>query len=401
MPGTVLGALLLGDGPPSRQPVETKTNYAWHRFLVLVIFGAFFCSQALAQDKRPDEAAPAPSAPLKQPWATKGPPPTLPPGGVKLDQKLTRTWQIGIKVKAVGGDVASVVGTIPIPLEWPEQTVKLLKQEVDEDVRIEYRSVDPGIRQMVVRFPKIIEDTELQAVLTLEVTKYSLAAPDDPSRFRIPKKVPGPVTKYLGPSPLIETQNGTLRTFVKEALAEAKPADGELTGWKTAETLFDAVRARVKLDAQQEMGAAAAFKNGLAEREDLNAIFVAACRIAKIPARMVWVSDNCYTEFFLEDETGQGHWLPAHVSRIDREIGYVSSQSAILEKGDNFKVYERKEPLRFVPEFLRGSSAEGGKPKVVFVRKLEKIAYDDGEAIPEEAPEETPDDPASEESSKE
>lgn len=344
-----------------------------------------------------DAATPAEDLP-RQPWESKGPPPTLPEGGVKYDQRLTKRWLIGIKVKATGGDVATVVGTAPIPLDWPEQRVKLVSQDISEGVRVEYRSLDPGLRQMVVRFPKIPDGEELHAILTLQVTKYSLAAPDDFTKFRIPKSPPAAVKKYLGQSPLIEIQNTKVRGFVKDALAAAKPEDSELSAWQTVGTLFDAVRAAVKLESRQEMGAANALKEGAAEREDLNALFVAACRIAKIPARMVWVSDDCYTEFFLEDDKGVGHWLPAHVSRRDRELGYVTSQSAILEKGDNFSVFERKgKQLRFVPEFLRGSSSEGGKPKVEFVRKFEKRKYDD--PAPEETDEAAPEMEAAEEDS--
>ena len=48
-------------------------------------------------------------------------------------------------------------------------------------------------------------------------------------------------------------------------------------------------------------GAIGALRDGKADREDLNATFVAVCRAAKIPARMVWAMDFCYAEFYLEE----------------------------------------------------------------------------------------------------
>jgi len=43
-----------------------------------------------------------------------------------------------------------------------------------------------------------------------------------------------------------------------------------------------------------------------------------------------------------------------------------------LQKGDNIRVPERKEPYRFVPEFFTGKKALG-KPQVEFVRRLEPV----------------------------
>ena len=42
----------------------------------------------------------------------------------------------------------------------------------------------------------------------------------------------------------------------------------------------------------------------------------------------------------------------------------------ILQKGDNFKVPEKKERQRYVAEFLRGNNRRGGgRPVVTFVRE--------------------------------
>jgi hypothetical protein len=48
-----------------------------------------------------------------------------------------------------------------------------------------------------------------------------------------------------------------------------------------------------------------------------------------------------------------------------KEFGGINERQPILQKGDNFKVPEEKQPVRFVPEFLKGS---GGRPDVEFVR---------------------------------
>ncbi len=131
--------------------------------------------------------------------------------------------------------MATVVATVPIPLDWPEQRVKLVKQDISEEVRVEYRSIDPGLRQMVVRFPKIPDGEELHAILTLQVPKYSLAAPGRFLKFRIAKSPPAAVKKYLQPSPLIESQNGKIREFVKERPRRGQARRRRTIGWQTVE----------------------------------------------------------------------------------------------------------------------------------------------------------------------
>ncbi len=48
--------------------------------------------------------------------------------------------------------------------------------------------------------------------------------------------------------------------------------------------------------------------------EAMTSLFVALCRANKIPARVVWVTDHSYPEFYLVDEKQQGRWLPCQIS---------------------------------------------------------------------------------------
>ena len=54
-----------------------------------------------------------------------------------------------------------------------------------------------------------------------------------------------------------------------------------------------------------------------------------------------------------------------------REFGSMPDTRAILQKGDNFRVPEKKEPQRYVAEFLSVKSIKGtGKPEVRFIREV-------------------------------
>jgi hypothetical protein len=100
-------------------------------------------------------------------------------------------------------------------------------------------------------------------------------------------------------------------------------------------------------------------------------VFVAVCRNNKIPARMVWVHGHVYPEFYLEHAEGEGHWYPCE-SAGSRAFGEMPLARTILQKGDNFRVPERKEKLRYASDFLIGlPTPGGGKPKAKFIREIE------------------------------
>src|SRR5947199_326885 len=107
--------------------------------------------------------------------------------------------------------------------------------------------------------------------------------------------------KWLNPSPLIESTNAKVR-----ALARELPA-GKETAWEQVQAILSGVREKVKFEVDPKdvfKGAIGALRDGKADREDLTATFVAVCRAAKVPARMVWAMDYCYAEFYLEEKAG-------------------------------------------------------------------------------------------------
>ena len=85
----------------------------------------------------------------------------------------------------------------------------------------------------------------------------------------------------------------------------------------------------------------------------------------------MWVPDHCYGEFYLVDDEGQGHWIPANIATAKREFGNVSDPRPILQKGDNFKVPELDQPQRYASEILKGVTGRGsGSPSVTWHRNL-------------------------------
>ncbi|MEX2026756.1 MAG: transglutaminase-like domain-containing protein [Pirellulaceae bacterium] len=313
------------------------------RPLVALALSALFAAPALAQFGAKEEGS-----------------------GPRLGKAVTHEWKTGITVTAIGGGgVANCYGTIPVPTDWPEQQVKVVKEDISPTARsVTYRIVDNSIRQMIFEIPQIPAGMTGQALITFEVTKAALLSPSDPSALVIPKNAPREVRKMLGSSPFIESTNARIKSLAKE-LSAGKEGD-----WTQLEAIYDGVRDKVKIDDVGQAGAAIALREGKATKEDLTALFVACCRAHKVPARMVWVVDGCYAEFNIQDKDNKRNRNPANLIPKDKEFGQVSDTNPILQKGDNIKVPENKAAYRFVPEFFKASGVAGGKPRPVFVRQL-------------------------------
>lgn len=288
-------------------------------------------------------------------------------GGPRLGKTETHLWKTGIVVTAIGGGgVANVYGTIPVPTDWPEQQVKVAKEDISPTARgVTYRVVDNSIRQMVFEIPAVQAGTSGQALVTFEVRKAALLPPADPAVYVIPKTAPREVKKFLGASPFIEVGNARIKSLAKEL------TDGKEGAWAQLEAIYDGLREKVKVEPVKQAGAAAALKEGKSTKEDLTALFVACCRAHKVPARMVWVVDGCYAEFYLQGDKQKGYWFPADLVAKEKEFGQVSDTRPIMQKGDNIKVPENKEAYRFVPEFIKATGVAGGKPRPEFVRQLD------------------------------
>lgn len=287
-----------------------------------------------------------------------------PPQAQGLDKPITQRWKVGVEIQSVGGPSNGLFGTVPVPKEWPEQQVKIVNEEISPYVRrVTYRNLD-GVSQMLFTIPMLPAGEKATALVTFEVTRAPIAPPETTDGFVIPANPPKEVRPYLAASPFIEARNSTIRDQAK------KLTEGKDSAWLAVEAMYDWVRDNVNFQNGKTQGAVATLKDKKGNRDDLTSLFIALCRVEKIPARTVFVPDNCYAEFYLHNEKGEGHWFPCQVAGT-REFGGMADRRPILQKGDNFKVPEKNDPQRFVAEFLTGQGGRGaGTPDVRFIRNL-------------------------------
>jgi hypothetical protein len=287
-------------------------------------------------------------------------------GGPKLAKETTvERWKIGMTVTAQSGPCGDLHGTVALPVAWPEQEVKVVKEDISPFIsQTNYRTIDT-VDQIVIDLARLPAGQEASALLTYEITRRSQLPPED-TRSLVkanPKKLPKDLRHYLGPSPGIESNHGKIKALAKKILQKA----GDETDWRKVELLFDWVRDNIEArDKQSQPSATQAMRDKASNHEGLCWLFIALCRATEIPARTVWVPKYCYPEFYLEDAEGDGYWFPCRVAGT-REFGGINEHRPIWQKGDNFRLPERpREAVHYIPPDLTG---KGGEPSVTFIRE--------------------------------
>ena len=283
--------------------------------------------------------------------------------GAKLGDSLVQRWRAGVIVTAASGPCQGIVATVPVPIDWPEQQVTLVEEDISPSVRISFRMVEGTVKQMLMSIPYLPAGERASALVTFEVKRSSQLAPEDTDIFQLPerRKIPRGMLPYLGPSPYIESTNTKIKALAKQIGADEEKA------WNKVEAIYDWVRETVEYKDGPLKGALAALRDGTGDCEELTSLFIAVCRAAGIPARTVWVPGHCYPEFYLVDDEGEGHWFPCQAAG-SRAFGEIPEHRPILQKGDNFRPpHDPRERKRYLAEHLTGT---GGKPTVNWVREL-------------------------------
>lgn len=273
----------------------------------------------------------------------------------------TQRWMVGIRVFARTGPCVGIYGTFPVPVDWPEQDVKLVEENISDTIRkSQTRDLEDGVRQMVIAVPQLNFGEKAEAILTFELTRRVQPVPEDTTVYEIPRSMSRDLRKCLASSPLIDVRSTRIRMKAKELTADPE------TAWEKVKAIHDWIQGNIEQTNDPLRGSLETLSSQKGNYEDLANLFIALCRAAKIPARTVWVPNYCYAEFYLESNDGEGQWFPCELKE-ETVFGTVSRPYMILQKGDNVQVPEKKERQRFVPELLKVKS--GRRPQVEFVRQ--------------------------------
>ena len=269
-------------------------------------------------------------------------------------------WRVGVLVVSGSREVRNLNVAIPVPSDWPEQSVEIANEEVpSEVVDFRYEKIDGNVRRLAFNVPEILPRQKFLALVTFRVTTMQVTGPADPSQFSVPKRRTKDIRGYLTGSPEISMNDARMKRQAKELF------EGEDSDWVKIERVFDWVRDEVEQRDGDPVGNIETFREKSGAPEDRVGLFISMCRINKVPARMVFVDGTQYAEFYLLDGEENGHWFPCNVAGI-REFGELGEPRVVLQKGDNMRLPDRRDRLKFIPAMAETNS----KPaQITFIRE--------------------------------
>lgn len=278
------------------------------------------------------------------------------------EQPITH-WRIGL-ILTTPVTCANALATFPVPTDWPEQTVTVRNQNVAPQVsRWQIRELGGGTKQVVLQMPRVTAGSTVEFTIEVDIQRSRILPPDETANLVIPKKLSRELKLYTGNSPFIDASHRSIREAAKEVAN--MEADND---WHRVELAYDYVREKVQYVEGDLKNASQALSDGTGDCEEMTSLFVAICRNLDVPARVVWIPDHCYPEFYLEDADGNGYWYPCQAAGT-RQFGRMDETRPVLQKGDRFKVPEQKSPVRYVSEFFRCDRKGSGTPKPNFIRE--------------------------------
>ncbi len=289
----------------------------------------------------------------------------IPDPALGLFDPRTYRLKVVIRIDAPDGTVRNVVATGPIPMDWPEQRVRLISEKLSPQSKCT-EQILPG-QAALIKFtvPQISQGGSAFVERMYEITRYRTKFALNGEGLRLPRSVPAELKDQVaGEPPGIELKNPKM---IELADSLRKTSDGTVP-WETLKSFWSWTRDNVKFENGDFRGAMYAVDNRCGDCEEMSALFVGLCRLSGIPARTVWVEGHDYPEFYLLDAQGKGHWIPAQVVGPPW-FGEITEYRPIFQKGDRFYDPLQKGYVRYVPHTVKGADGKA-VPKVDFRHEI-------------------------------
>ena len=287
-------------------------------------------------------------------------------GGTRLSYETpqVQNWRIGLVLKTPV-TCTDVFATFPVPMNWPEQKVTVTGRTIDPQVTgWDTRELGGGVKQVMLKMARVTAGSTVAMTFNIAIERSRIVGPTQTEDLVIPAKIGRDLRFFLSSSPYIDSSNARIKAAWRGLAAEEVP-----NAWARVEQIYDFVRDKVKYVEGSLKNASQALREGRGDCEEMTSLFVALCRNAKIPARMVWIPEHCYPEFYLEDASGKGHWFPCQAAGT-RQFGRMDEYRPVLQKGDRFKVPEKRTITRYVSEFFKCDKKGKSNPDPNFIREI-------------------------------
>ena len=281
-----------------------------------------------------------------------------------------RSYDVSVGIELEGtGPASDITSTTVAPIEYPEQ--KILESSIDaRGCTAQVRKLAEGAGQLVLSAAELARGQVIRAIARFRMTLFKQYFAYHADQFPAHQELPSEVRKaYLQDSPGIQVRSRQVRRLASELTSG------------TPKHPFEQARAFaewVPKNIQPQIGAytsvTAALDDLRGDCEELAAVFVALCRAISIPARLIWVPNHNWAEFYLTDHDGKGHWIPAHTACYSW-FAFNGAHELVLQKGDRLMLPERRKQVRLLADWTRYS---GSAPKIRYSAELSPLADDTG-----------------------
>lgn len=292
-------------------------------------FGVVACLVALgppaARAAAPDAAASGTAAP-----------------GLQLLEPRTYRLRVVTRVEAPESALQNVVAVAPIPIEWPEQKLRLLSEKLTPGAKVSEQILKGQAGLLRLQVPAIAKGESATVERLYEITRYRLRFVPPSGPLKPPRSLPGELRQQLtGAAPGIDTTDPRMIELAAQFAAD-QPA------WDRVHAIWKWTRDNVAFQNGDFRGALFAIEQGRGDCEEMSALFVGLLRLNGLQGRTVWVEGHDYPEFYLVDQQGRGHWIPAQVVGPEW-FGEMTEYRPIFQKGDRFYDPLQKKLVRYVP----------------------------------------------------
>ncbi|MEQ1824789.1 MAG: transglutaminase-like domain-containing protein [Pirellula sp.] len=280
-----------------------------------------------------------------------------------------RSFELSIGVELLGtGDRSHAMASTPVPVNHPEQTVDAVTiEKIGCEAAI--RELAPGAGQLILHASNIMAGQVVKAIahykLTIMKQYHGYARDQFPDDQVVPLAIRNAA---LGESPGIQSNAGAVKKLATEL------TQGIYHPWDKAQVFVIWIQEHIHPQYQPYTSVVAAIEKRVGDCEEMSALFVAMCRASGIPARLVWVPNHNWTEFYMSDNDGQGHWIPVHPACY-HWFGWTGVHELVLQKGDRIKVPEQSRNIRLIMDWMRSS---GAKPRATYIAELRPVANTTG-----------------------
>ncbi len=274
-----------------------------------------------------------------------------------------RTYELNIGVELKGeGNATGIRASTPVPTEHPEQVIDDVRIETD-GCQASFQKLGEGAAQLVLAAPSIVRGQIVRAIARYRLTikkqyqgyerdQFPEEQPDSPAEIR---------KLYLHDSPGIHTSSSEVRRLSAELCGTSQTHP-----WDLARTFSEWGSEHIKPKRGPFIGVVNALRRRSGDCEEFAGVFVALCRSIGIPARLVWVPNHNWAEFYLTDIDGKGHWIPVHTSCYSW-FGWTGVHELVIQKGDRLSVPHDSKLQRLIPDWAQWS---GKRPELRFVADL-------------------------------